>query len=103
MILINERIQVLSTIGTPYLPEHTRKLMNNARSGSEIVDILCGVKGIDVNPKDYLGRTPLMVACITGNEAAVRSLCAQPEIDLYCKDNEGRNFKEMIKKDSSVL
>ena len=103
MILINERIQVLSTIGTPYLPEHTRKLMNNARSGSEIVDILCGVKGIDVNPKDYLGRTPLMVACITGNEAAVRSLCAQPEIDLYCKDNEGRNFKEMINKDSSVF
>ena len=65
--------------------------MNNARSGSEIVDILCGVKGIDVNPKDYLGRTPLMVACITGNEAAVRSLCAQPEIDLYCRDNEGKN------------
>ena len=53
------------------------------------MDILCGVKGIEVNPKDYLGRTPLMVACITGNEAAVRSLCAQPEIDLYCRDNEG--------------
>ena len=60
-----------------------------ARSGTEIIDILCNVKGIDVNPRDSQGRTPLMIACMTGNEAAVRSLVAQPEIDLDCRDDKG--------------
>ena len=30
-----------------------------------------------------------MVACMTGNEVAVKTLVAQPEIDLECRDNEG--------------
>ena len=30
-----------------------------------------------------------MVACMTGNEVAVKTLVTQPEIDLECRDNEG--------------
>ena len=39
--------------------------------------------------QDYCGRTPLMIACMTGNEVAVRRLVTQPEIDLYCQDDQG--------------
>ena len=39
--------------------------------------------------QDYCGRTPLMVACMTGNEVAVKILVTQPEIDLETRDNEG--------------
>ena len=59
------------------------------RSGKEIIDILCGVKGIDLNPKDSYGRTPLMIACMTNNEEAVKSLLAQSTIDLNIKDDQG--------------
>ena len=51
------------------------------------------MKGIDVNPRDSQGRTPLMIACMTGNEAAVRSLVAQPEIDLDCRDDKGGHWQ----------
>ena len=61
------------------------------RSGKEIIDILCGVKGIDLNPKDSYGRTPLMIACMTNNEEAVKSLLAQPTIDLNIKDDQGEH------------
>lgn len=44
---------------------------------------------IHFSHKDYCGRTPLMVACMTGNEVAVRTLVTQPEIDLETRDNEG--------------
>ena len=46
-----------------------------------------------MNPRDSQGRTPLMIACMTGNEAAVRSLVAQPEIDLDCRDDKGGHWR----------
>ena len=43
-----------------------------------------------MNPKDSYGRTPLMIACMTGNEDALRSLINQAEKDLYCEDDLGK-------------
>ena len=72
------------------------------RSGREIIDILCGVKGIDLNPKDCYGRTPLMIACMTNNEEAVRTLLAQPTIELFTKDDQGRSLDEYAQRNSNI-
>ena len=72
------------------------------RSGKEIIDILCGVKNIDLNPKDCYGRTPLMIACMTNNEEAVRTLLAQPTIDLFTKDDQGRSLDYYAQRNSSI-
>ena len=37
-----------------------------------------------------------MVACMTGNEVAVKTLVAQPEIDLECRDNEGEQIPDIL-------
>ena len=37
-----------------------------------------------------------MVACMTGNEVAVKTLVAQPEIDLECRDNEGEQIPGIL-------
>ena len=66
------------------------------------MDILCGVKGIDLNPKDCYGRTPLMIACMTNNEEAVRILLAQPTIDLFTKDDQGRSLDHYAKRNSNI-
>ena len=39
--------------------------------------------------QDNEGRTPLMIACLLGNEEAVRRLVIMPDIDLYCTDDRG--------------
>ena len=67
------------------------------------MDILCGVKGIDLNPKDCYGRTPLMIACMTNNEDAVRTLLSQPTIDLFTKDDQGRSLDHYAKRNVAVI
>ena len=37
-----------------------------------------------------------MVACMTGNEVAVKTLVTQPEIDLECRDNEGEQIPGIL-------
>ena len=46
--------------------------------------------------QDYCGRTPLMVACMTGNEVAVKILVTQPVIDLETRDNEGERGEFIV-------
>ena len=94
---INPKVQSADMLNIKIIKYSIESLRENdgklARSGTEIIDILCNVKGIDVNPRDSQGRTPLMIACMTGNEAAVRSLVAQPEIDLDCRDDKGGHWQ----------
>ena len=60
------------------------------------------MKGIDLNPKDCYGRTPLMIACMTNNEEAVRTLLAQPTIELFTKDDQGRSLDEYAQRNSNI-
>ena len=66
------------------------------------MEILCGVKGIDLNPRDCYGRTPLMIACMTNNEEAVRTLLSQPTIDLFTRDDQGRSLDHYAKRNSNI-
>lgn len=47
-----------------------------------VVAMLLGYVGIEVNPKDYEGKTPLATAVKFHQPAVVRLLCAHPDVDL---------------------
>ena len=43
-----------------------------------------------------------MIACMTNNEEAVRTLLAQPTIDLFTKDDQGRSLDYYAQRNSSI-
>ena len=55
----------------------------------ELLDLLLAQRGVDVNTKDSLNGTPLMVACVWGEENIVRKLRQVEGIHLNCQSGAG--------------
>lgn len=73
------------------------------RSSAEIVELLCRVKGIELNIKDKLGRTPLMIGVMTNNIEAVRVLVQQAAIDLTTSDDNGNTLDDFAQDKQEIL
>ena len=52
----------------------------------DLLVLLLAQRGLDVNIKDHLGRTPLMAACYHGHDGIARRLCQLPGVDLNSRD-----------------
>ncbi|OBS17522.1 hypothetical protein FPOA_12014 [Fusarium poae] len=62
-----------------------------ARNGSEaMVKMLLDTGKVDVDAKDYIGRTPLSWAAENGHEAVVKMLVDTDKVDVDAKDKGGR-------------
>ena len=44
----------------------------------DLLQLLLAQRGLDVNIRDHLGRTPLMAACYHGHDGIARRLCQTP-------------------------
>ena len=55
----------------------------------ELLELLLAQTGVKVNIRDQNYRTPLMAACISGQERIVRRLCQAPDVSLNCPDDNG--------------
>ena len=44
--------------------------------------------GIDVNVKDHIGRTPLIIAAFAGDQALVERLLARPDLEVNAVDQD---------------
>jgi ankyrin repeat protein len=60
------------------------------RGHDEVVKLLLGKEGIDVNFKDSGGRTPLLWAAAKGHDKVVKLLLGKEGIDVNFKDSGGR-------------
>ena len=56
----------------------------------ELLELLLGQTGVDVNIRNNLNMTPLMLACYQGHENIVRRLCQVAGIQLNCRDDYGQ-------------
>lgn len=71
-----------------------------AKQGCEsVVALLLDFVGINVNPKDHEGKTPLAKAIISRHAAAARLLCAHPDVDLDPRDKEARGLFALIEEE----
>jgi ankyrin repeat protein len=62
-----------------------------ARNGCEaVVKMLLDTGKVDVDAKDYIGRTPLSLAAGNGHEAVVKMLVDTGKVDVDAKDEGGR-------------
>jgi len=57
----------------------------------DLCDLLLSKEGIQVNNRNELGLTALMMSCKTGHYAITERLIAAPGIDLYAQDALGNN------------
>ena len=55
----------------------------------ELVEVLLGQKGVNVNITKNKNWTPLMAACCAGHENIVRRLCRAPNINLNIRAENG--------------
>ena len=52
----------------------------------DLLQLLLAQRGLDVNIRDHLGRTPLMAACYHGHDGIARRLCQLPGLQLNSRD-----------------
>jgi len=55
---------------------------------TDIVSLLLGHPGIDVNPRNSLGETPFYHACLHGHSAVVKLLMKDSRVDVNCAARE---------------
>jgi len=56
---------------------------------SEVVEILLGHAGVNVNQRNTYGSTALLMACLTNSVAVVKILVAHPQVDVNIADKDG--------------
>jgi len=64
------------------------------QASTGIVRRLLAMPGVEVEARDGLGRTPLMLAVVDGNEKVVRVLVEVEGIDLDTRDNHGNSLED---------
>jgi len=55
----------------------------------EVVTVLLGHAGVNVNQRNSYGSTPLLTACVCNNVKVVKILLAHPQVDVNITDQEG--------------
>jgi hypothetical protein len=62
-----------------------------------VVRQLLAHQGIQPNPRDIAGRTPLMVAVVKDHLEVVKEMVKDPRVDLDTKDCRGRSLEDVAK------
>jgi ankyrin repeat protein len=57
------------------------------------VSLLANLEGVDVNSRDYLGRTPLFLAVINGRYDVVYYLCNRADVEQGVIDSTGQTLR----------
>jgi Ankyrin repeats (many copies) len=58
------------------------------RANEGAAELLLAHPGIDVNVKDHIGRTPLIIAAFAGDEALLDRLLARPDLEVNAVDQD---------------